>query len=99
MSVDGTWKLAMQTPIGERKSTLELKAEGAGVSGKLSAEDGSSTDVYDGRSAGDDVSFKADIKSPMALTLQFKASVAGDKISGTISVSGVGSWPFAGTRA
>ena len=28
MSADGTWKLTMQTPIGERKSTLALKERG-----------------------------------------------------------------------
>jgi hypothetical protein len=34
----------------------------------------------------------------MPLTLEFTASVAGDKISGNVSASGVGSWPFSGTR-
>ena len=34
----------------------------------------------------------------MPLTLEFTASVAGDKISGNVNASGVGSWPFSGAR-
>jgi hypothetical protein len=98
MSADGTWKLSMQTPIGERKSTLALKSAGGALTGKLTGEEGNSTDILDGKADGDKVSFKAAIKSPMPLTLEFTASVSGDKISGSVSASGVGSWPFSGTR-
>ena len=98
MSVDGTWKLSMQTPIGERRSTLALTRAAGSLTGKLTGEEGKSTDLYDGRSTGNDLSFKADITSPMPLTLEFTASVAGDKISGTVAAGGVGSWPFSGTR-
>ena len=90
MSADGTWKLSMQTPIGERKSTLALKSAGGTVTGKLTADEGASTDIFDGKASGDKVTFKAAIKSPMALTLEFTASVAGDKISGNVTASGVG---------
>jgi hypothetical protein len=98
MSVDGTWKLSMQTPIGERKSTLALKSAGDALTGKLTGDEGASTDIFDGKANGDNVTFKAAIKSPMPLTLEFTASVVGDKISGNVSASGVGTWPFAGTR-
>jgi hypothetical protein len=98
MSVDGTWKLSMQTPIGERKSTLSLVSAGGALTGKLTGEEGNSTDIFDGKASGDKASFKAAIKSPMPLTLEFTASVAGDTISGNVSASGVGGWPFSGTR-
>jgi hypothetical protein len=48
MSVDGTWKLSMQTPIGERKSTLALASTGGALTGKLTGEEGNSTDIFDG---------------------------------------------------
>jgi hypothetical protein len=99
MSAEGTWKLSMQTPIGERKSTLGLKSTAGSLTGRLTGDEGNSTDIFDGSASGDNVSFKAAIKSPMPLTLEFSATVAGDKISGTVSASGVGSWPFSGTRA
>jgi hypothetical protein len=98
MSADGTWKLSMQTPIGERKSTLVLSSAGGTLTGKLTGDEGKSTDLFDGKASGNSVSFKAAIKNPMPLTLEFTASIAGDKISGTVSASGVGSWPFSGTR-
>ena len=97
MSADGTWKLSMQTPIGERKSTLALTSAGGALTGKLTGEEGS-TDIFDGKADGDSITFKAAIKNPMPLTLDFSAKVAGDKISGNVSASGVGSWPFSGTR-
>jgi hypothetical protein len=99
MSVDGTWKLSMRTPLGERKATLALKSTGGALTGKLTGDEGNSTDIFDAKAGGDDVTFKAAIKNPMPLTLEFTASVAGDKISGNVSASGVGSWPFSGTRS
>ena len=98
MSADGTWKLVMKTPLGERKATLALKAADAALSGKMTNEEGNSTDIFEGTVAGNGLTFKAAIKSPMPLTLEFKGSVDGDKISGTVGASGVGSWPFSGTR-
>jgi hypothetical protein len=35
----------------------------------------------------------------MPLTLEFTAKVEGDKISGNVSASGIGSWPFQGSKA
>jgi hypothetical protein len=98
MSADGTWKLVMQTPIGERKSTLALKEAGGALTGKLTGEEGNSTDILEGKANGGSISFKAAIKSPMPLTLEFSGKVDGDKISGSVNAPGVGSWPFSGAR-
>jgi len=98
MSADGTWKLVMKTPLGERKATLALKDTGGALSGKMTSEEGNSTDIFEGKASGNDFGFKAAIKSPMPLTLEFSGSVDGDKISGTVGASGVGNWPFSGTR-
>ena len=98
MSIDGTWKLSMQTPIGERKSTLALQSSGTALTGKLTAEEGNTTDIYEGKQDGDAAAWKADITNPMPLTLAFTATVNGDKISGTVSAGAIGSWPFSGTR-
>ena len=97
MSADGTWKLTMRTPIGERKSTLALHDAGGTLTGKLTGDEGA-TDIFEGKAAGDRVSFKVAIKNPMPLTLEFTGSVAGDTISGNVNASGVGSWPFSGSR-
>jgi hypothetical protein len=97
MSAAGTWKLAMQTPIGERKVTLTLQVDGAALTGKMSAEDGNAVDIYGGKLAGNAAAWKADIKNPMPLTLEFAGNVDGDSMSGTVNAA-VGSWPFTGTK-
>jgi hypothetical protein len=96
MSAAGTWNLVMQTPIGERKSTLTLQEAGGALTGKMAAE-GGTVDIYEGKVAGNGASWKADIKNPMPLTLEFSGTVAGDQMSGTVSAA-VGSWPFSGSR-
>jgi hypothetical protein len=98
MSVDGTWKLAMKTPIGERKATLTMSSAGGALTGKMTNEEGNSTDILEGKASGNNVSFKAAVKSPMPLTLEFAGAVDGDKISGTVNASGIGSWAFSGAR-
>ncbi|MBO0765084.1 MAG: hypothetical protein J2P50_10915 [Hyphomicrobiaceae bacterium] len=98
MSAAGTWKVAMQTPIGERKVTLTFETAGGVLTGKMSAEDGNAVDIYDGKLAGSSASWKANIKNPMPLTLEFSGAIDGDKISGTVSAA-VGSWPFSGSRS
>jgi hypothetical protein len=97
MSAAGTWNLAMQTPIGERKVTLTLQVADAALTGRMSAEDGNAVDIYEGKVAGNAASWKANIKNPMPLTLEFAGNVDGDRISGTVSAA-VGSWPFTGTK-
>jgi hypothetical protein len=98
MSADGTWNLTMKTPIGDRKAKLELTTAGGALTGKLTGEEGNSTNLYEGKADGSNLSWKADIKSPMPLSLQFTGTVSGDSISGNVSAA-VGSWPFTGTRA
>ena len=98
MSAAGTWTLALQTPIGERKATLTLTEAGAQLSGRMTAEEGNATDIVDGKLAGNRASWKADIKNPMPLTLEFQATVDGDTIAGTVNTP-LGSWPFSGSRS
>ena len=97
MAAAGTWILAMQTPIGERKVTLTLQEADGAISGKMAAEDGNAVDIYEGKLAGNSASWKANIKNPMPLTLEFSGNFDGDKVAGTVNAA-VGSWPFSGSR-
>jgi hypothetical protein len=47
MAVDGTWNITMQTPMGERASTVTLTSAGGSLSGTQGA-DGNSTEIFDG---------------------------------------------------
>lgn len=98
MAVDGSWNLTMQTPMGERTSTVTLASNGGALSGTQSAES-ETGEIFDGKASGDDVSWKIKITSPMPLTLEFKGTVAGDNIDGKVSAGFIGSWGFSGVRA
>jgi hypothetical protein len=98
MSVDGTWDLTMQTPMGERQSSVTLATSGGGLTGTQTAE-GESGEITDGTVSGNAVGWKVAITNPMPLTLEFSGNVTGDDMSGDMSITGFGSWPYTGKRA
>lgn len=98
MTADGTWNVSMQTPIGERKLTMALMTADGVLTGQVTGE-GTSAEILDAKESGNNISLKAVITSPMRLTLEVIGLVAGDKISGTVSAWGLGSWPFTAIRA
>ena len=98
MAVDGNWNLTMQTPMGERNATLNLKSAGGTLTGTQGA-DGNSTEIFDGTVDGNDVAWKVSIINPMPLTLEFKGTVTGDDISGEMGIGFMGNFPFTGKRA
>ncbi len=98
MSADGTWNLTMETPMGERRSSLTLSTSGGTLTGKQEAE-GNTTDIAEGSVNGNDVSWKVSITNPMPLTLTFNGTVDGNNLNGTADTGMFGSFPFQGTRA
>ena len=98
MSADGTWNLTLETPMGERRSTLTLVTAGGALTGTQEAE-GNTTDIAEGSVSGNTVSWKVSVTNPMPLTLTFNGSVDGDAISGTADTGMFGSFPFEGKRA
>jgi hypothetical protein len=98
MAADGTWNLTMNTPMGERRSTLTLAASGGSLTGRQEAE-GNTSDIASGTVSGNDVSWQVSITNPMPLTLTFNGTVDGDSLSGTADTGMFGSFPFSGTRA
>jgi len=98
MSADGTWNLTMQTPMGERRSTLTLSTAGGTLTGTQQAE-GDTTEIAEGTVNGNDVSWKVAITNPMPLTLTFSGTVDGNSLNGSADTGMFGSFPFQGTRA
>jgi hypothetical protein len=98
MSVDGSWNLTMETPMGERNATLDVTSAGGTLTGKQSA-DGNSADIFDGTVDGNDVAWKVSITSPMPMTLEYTGTVDGDAMSGHMQIGVFGSFPFTGARA
>ena len=56
-------------------------------------------DIEDGTVDGQSLTWKASITSPMAMTLEFSATVDGDEMKGDVKLGAFGNADFTGTRA
>ncbi|NOX51185.1 MAG: hypothetical protein GXP16_11735 [Gammaproteobacteria bacterium] len=98
MSANGTWNTTINTPMGAQNGTLTLAIDGATLSGTMVGAAGE-MELQDGAVDGETLTWKADITAPMAMTLEFTASVSGDDITGTVKLGAFGDAAFTGTRA
>ena len=98
MSADGTWNTTINTPMGAQQGTLTLSTEGGALTGTMAGAQGE-MEIKDGAVDGDTLSWKADMTSPMPMTLEFSATVSGDEISGSVKLGAFGDATFSGTRA
>ncbi|MEM7079415.1 MAG: hypothetical protein AAF513_12375 [Pseudomonadota bacterium] len=98
MSAAGTWNTTINTPMGAQTGTLTLEVDGGSLTGKMAGAQGE-MDIQDGAIEGDNLTWKADITSPMAMTLEFSATVEGDNLNGTVKLGAFGDSSFSGTRA
>tara|TARA_E500000331_G_scaffold292751_1_gene289723 strand:+ start:20 stop:316 length:297 start_codon:yes stop_codon:yes gene_type:complete len=98
MSVDGTWDITTDTPMGAQKGTLSLATDGGTLTGKMSGAQGE-IEIEDGTVDGDDISYKFSITSPMAITIEVTASIDGDDISGSAKLGAFGNATITGSRA
>lgn len=98
MSADGTWNTTMNTPMGAQNGTLSLTTDGGSLTGKLSSPQGE-IELEEGSIDGNALSWKASITAPMAMTLEFSATLDGDNISGDVKLGAFGNATFSGTRA
>ncbi|MCZ6853669.1 MAG: hypothetical protein O7G86_07100 [Gammaproteobacteria bacterium] len=97
MSADGTWNTTMNTPMGAQNGTMTLSTDGGTLTGTLKSPQGE-IELNDGTVDGDNLTWKADITSPMAMTLEFSATVDGDSMSGNVKLGAFGDATFTGTR-
>lgn len=97
-NVDGVWNTVMNTPMGPQSATVTLATDGNTLTGSMSGPQGV-IEIEDGAVDGDSLSWKANITSPMAMTLEFSATVDGDEMSGNAKLGAFGNASFSGTRA
>jgi hypothetical protein len=98
VTADGNWNLVVETPMGERRATLSLKADGGMLTGSQMA-DGNTAEIFDGILNGNQLSWKVSISDPMPLTLEFNGTVDGDEVTGSVTLGNFGSSSFSGTRS
>jgi hypothetical protein len=84
--------------MGAQKVTLTLKASGNTLTGSQAGAQGT-MDISEGKVDGNNVSWSANITSPMPMKLETTGTVEGNKISGNVKAGAFGSFPFSGERA
>ncbi len=97
MSVDGSWKITINSPMGKQESTLDLTSDGSTLTGMQAAQ-GNSQAIKDGKVDGDNVSWSNSITTPFPMTLEFTGAVSGDSIKGKVKAGAFGSFDFEGSR-
>ena len=97
-NADGVWETVTNTPMGQQKVTMTLATDGDALTGTLAGAQGTIT-IKEGKVDGDKLTWKADIQSPMPMTLSFTATVDGDTISGNVGLGAFGNASFEGKRA
>jgi hypothetical protein len=98
MSVEGTWNVTVNSPMGAQPSSLTLKLEGGALTGTQSAQ-GNTQPIANGKLDGDTVTWSNSITTPFPMTLEFTGKLAGDTLNGSVKAGSFGSFPFTGTRA
>ncbi|HEV7649827.1 MAG TPA: hypothetical protein VGP26_16900 [Actinophytocola sp.] len=84
MSVDGTWHLVINTPIGRQHAVLELSTKDGVLRGVArDARHGEQVGLTDVVLAGDRLTWAQSITKPMRLNLTFDVTVDGDELAGT----------------
>lgn len=96
MAVDGTYEITVKSPLGDQKSTLTIQSTGATFTGTAVGAMGSS-DVS-GEVDGDTITWKQQMTVPMPMSLDMKATIDGDTLTGTVGAGAFGSFPMNGTR-
>ena len=98
MSVEGTWRLVVQSPMGKQNLTLVLHEDGGAVSGTQSNDAGQrSAEIFETRLDGDRLAWKVTLKE-MRMTLSFDTTVEGDALSGKVKAGLFGKFAVSGQR-
>jgi hypothetical protein len=95
--VDGRWKTVTMSPMGEQQGVLTLSGSGTSFTGDWTTDTGTS-DIKDGKVAGDTLTWNIDLTVPMAMTANCKATVTGNTMTGTVTAGQFGSFPMSGTH-
>jgi hypothetical protein len=83
--VAGTWKLAVDTPHGQMPGALQLKQDGAKLTGSVDVEHMGSMPLT-GEMEGKKISFSIEVQAGQKVT--FNGAIAGDKMSGSTDMGG-----------
>ena len=98
MSVSGSYDCVTKTPMGDQTSTFTVSADGDSFTGNNNGQMGS-MDVEGGKVDGNTLTWQMKMTVPMPMTLDCKATIDGDTLTGTVTAGMFGTFAMAGKRA
>lgn len=98
MSVAGSYNCVTKTPMGDQTSTFTVTLDGDSFTGNNIGQMGS-MDVEGGKVEGNTLIWQMKMTTPMPMTLDCKATIDGDTLTGTVTAGMFGTFPMEGTRA
>jgi Siderophore-interacting protein len=96
-SLDNVWEITMQTPLGTQKAIVYFAIEGSSIVGKMDSPAGSAN-ITDGVIRASTIAWKTKLRISRSLTLEFKAQIDVDAISGKVKLGPIGNASFKGSR-
>lgn len=97
MSADGNWKITINTPMGAQVVDASITTSGDTFTGVTKGQMGEQK--VEGKVNGDTLTWSSAITSPMPMTLEFTATVAGDNMTGNVKLGAFGNAALTGVRA
>jgi hypothetical protein len=97
MSFTGSWRIIINSPIGDQESSLELTESGNRLTGTQASTFGSG-EIQNGAVDGNEATWTINIAQPIAATLEFTAQIDGNDIAGVVKVGSFGESRFKGVR-
>jgi AhpD family alkylhydroperoxidase len=95
-----TWHIVFHHPTGDQDLTLVIAVSAGAISGSVTnAALGVVVPIVEGTVDGDRFSFRAPLNLPVEIDIVYRGTVAGDSISGDVTIRGGGTFPFEGTRS
>lgn len=99
VTIDGIYKVEMDSPMGKMPATLTMQVNGSAVSGSMESQMGKS-EFSGGSVEGDTAAWTVEINSPMGpVSLAITVTVTGDDITGEVDTGMMGKMPISGKRA
>jgi hypothetical protein len=96
MTVGGSWKVTLSTPVGPQVIRLRIDPQGEGFTGRIDGPMGAN-DVA-GKISGNTLSWIMDVKKPIPVKVTFHATIDGDRMSGFAKAGLFGKAALSGER-
>ncbi|MEO0464176.1 MAG: hypothetical protein AAF127_13680 [Pseudomonadota bacterium] len=97
MSVAGSYKTVVKSPMGDQSGTFTVVPEGDTFTGTMAGGMGQ-MDVENGKIDGNTLTWEMNMTVPMPMKLECEATVDGDQLTGNVNAGAFGAMPLTGER-